>query len=49
MKTNPVLGIHLICHGNLNVVDLPNGNFDTRRWVLNRRHLKLEQVYVALH
>ncbi len=44
-----VVGIHLVCRGGLNVVDLGDGRFNSGRWVLNRRNLKPEQVYVALH
>lgn len=49
MKGQSVLGIHLICHDDLHVVDLPGGRFETRRWKLDRRHLKHGEVYVALH
>lgn len=49
MKSQSVVGIHLICRDNLNVVSLPEGRFETRRWVLDRRHLKPGEVYVALH
>jgi hypothetical protein len=49
MSVANLLGIHLVCHGGKLVVDLPDGRFETRRWVLDRRNLAAEEVYVALH
>ena len=49
MKPQSVLGIHLICHNGESVVELLNDHFETRAWVLDRRTLKVDQLYVALH
>lgn len=49
MNAHSVLGIHLICHKNQLVSELPDGHFETHAWALDRRNLKPGQVYVALH
>jgi len=43
-----VLGIHLICHNNLNVEDLENGYFKSGHWKIAERHPNTAQ-YLALH
>ncbi|ACL67017.1 hypothetical protein A2cp1_3691 [Anaeromyxobacter dehalogenans 2CP-1] len=49
MSNQTVLGVHLVCHANENIVELPNGRFESRRWALSRSYLKPGQLYVALH
>jgi len=42
-----VLGIHLICHNNLNVEDLGNGYFKSGHWKIAESHPNTAQ-YLAL-
>jgi hypothetical protein len=43
-----VVGFHFICRRDLNVVQLPDGLFDTGNWKVNKKHAKTAK-HVALH
>jgi hypothetical protein len=43
-----VVGMHFVCHGDLNVTDYGDGTFDTGFWKVARHHCPSVE-YVALH
>lgn len=43
-----VVGFHFICRRDLNVVQLPDGLFDSGHWKVNKKHA-LRGTHLALH
>ena len=47
-KKPPVLGFHFICRRDLNVTQLPDGEFDSGNWAVDESHAETAR-HVALH